>query len=67
LKASKKYDKDNPHFHQAMHGPHAIDCWQAMDLEMQALQCVNTWMQMVQSALLKGANILPLTWAFKLK
>jgi len=50
LKAAKKYDEDNPHFHQAMHDSHALKYWQAMDLEKQALQPINTWMHMVWSA-----------------
>ncbi len=40
LKA-KKYDKDNPHYTQAITGKYTIKYKAAMEMEVQALECVN--------------------------
>jgi len=67
MKAAKKYDEDNPSFHQAMHGKHAAPYKAAMDAEVKALECAKTWTQMLRSEVPEGATVLPLTCAFKLK
>jgi len=67
LKA-KKYDKDNPHHYtQAITSKYAIEYKAAMEIEVQALECVNTWSEMLKSDVPKGFTVLQLTWAFKLK
>jgi len=66
LKA-KKYDEDNPHYNQAILGKHANEYKAAMEIEVQALERVNTWTEMLKSDVPKGCTVLPLTWAFKLK
>ena len=66
LKA-KKYDEDNPHYTQAILGKHANEYKAAMEIEVQALERVNTWTEMLKSEVPKGCTVLPLTWAFKLK
>ncbi len=67
MKAAKKYDEDNPSFHQAMHGKHAAQYKATMDAEVKALECAKTWTQMLCSKVPEGVTVLPLTWAFKLK
>jgi len=39
MKAVKKYDEDNPSFHQAMNGKHADQYKATMDAEVKALEC----------------------------
>jgi len=53
LKA-KQYDKNNPHFNQAMTGKYAIEYKAAMEVEDEAVQRVKTWTEMLQSAISKG-------------
>jgi len=66
LKA-KKHDEDNLLLNDAMHGPHAEEYKAAMDVEVQALKRAKTWTKMLRKDVPKGAKVLPLTWAFKLK
>jgi len=66
LKA-KKYDKDNPHYTQAILRKYANKYKAAMEIKVQALECINTWTEMLKTNVPKGCTVLPLTWAFKLK
>jgi len=66
LKA-KKYDEDNPHYNQAVLGKYAVEYKAAMEVEVEALQRVRTWTEMLRADVPKGCKVLPLTWAFKLK
>jgi len=66
LKA-KKYDEDNPHFHEAMHSKHSNEYKAAMELEVAALQKEKTWNEILRSQVPEGSKVLPLTWVFKLK
>lgn len=55
LKA-KKYNKDNPHFHQAMNdGQYATEYKEAMNLEVNALERVKTWSEKWSTATFQRA------------
>jgi len=66
LKA-KKYNEDNPHYNQAITGKHANKYKAVMEIEVNSLNKVRTWTEMLQKDVPKESKILPLTWAFKLK
>jgi len=44
---AKKYDKDRPHFNQAMTGKYAIEYKAAIEMEVEALQRVKMWTEML--------------------
>jgi len=48
-------------------GKYAIEYKAAMEVEVEALQRVRTWTEMLHTNVPKGCKVLPLTWAFKLK
>jgi len=48
-------------------GKYAVEYKAAMEVEVEALQRVRTWTEMLQVDIPKGCKVLPLTWAFKLK
>ena len=66
---SKKqgYDPDSPNFTQAMRSEQ-VDGWiKACAAELQELAQRGTWTEMHKKDLPPNANILPGTWAFKVK
>ena len=62
-----KDDPDNPTLRAAMHGPHADEFTQAMGIEIAALEKGDTWTPMLRSSVPRGTNVLPGTWALKIK
>ena len=67
LKASKKHDPDTPTYREAMNGPHREEFEKAMDAEVDQLRKHKTWTGVKLSHLPAKANVLPGTWAFKVK
>lgn len=67
FKAGGKADPDSPTFMEAMNGEFREQYLEAMDVEVQALQRATTWRIVPRSEVPQGANVLPLTWVFKLK
>ena len=60
-------DPDTPTMAEAMRGPHREDFLEAMQNEISELEAHKTWTEMNRSALPAGANVLPSTWAYKVK
>lgn len=67
MKASKAHDPDTPTYHEALSGPHRQEFQEAMAKEIQELEEHGTWKVIERSSLPRGANVLPSTWAFKVK
>ena len=65
--AASKVDPDTPDMATAMGGEHRADYLKAMHDEILQLEKLEAWDIVAQSELPPGANILPGTWAFKLK
>ena len=69
----KKYDADNPSYHDAMTGEHAKEYQKAMCVEIKQLISQNTWTPVDRASIPatsddgKPRPILKGTWAFKLK
>jgi hypothetical protein len=62
-----KSDPDNPTLREAMLSEHATEFKEAMTTEITALEKGNTWSPLLRSSLPQGANVLPGTWALKIK
>jgi hypothetical protein len=61
----KKSDPDNPTWTQAMNSPDADKWWDACEIEMDTLENdLKAWKLVPRE---EGMNVLPSTWAFKLK
>ena len=60
-------DPDNPTLREAMLSEHASEFKEAMAIEITALEKGNTWSPLLRSSLPHGANVLPGTWALKIK
>ncbi len=67
MKASPTSDPDSPRLHDAMSGEHREDFLVAMSKEIEELESHGTWTVIKKSTLPRGANLLPSTWAFKIK
>ena len=68
LKASKaKSDPDLPTMQEALSGPHRAEFLEAMQNEIQELEEHGTWDVIPRDQAPEGANILPSTWAFRVK
>ena len=66
-KAVKGQDPDAPTFSQAMQSAQ-VEYWiEAIKLELAELERRETWTELHRSALPEGANLVPGTWAFKIK
>ncbi len=63
--ASSKYNEDNPSFDTAMHGPFQAQFWKVMYDELTTLVCEFDCWDYVP--LTPDINVLPSTWAFKIK
>ena len=55
---------DNPTWDQAMKGPFAEEYWRAAEVEVETLEKIKAWTVVERE---DGMNVLPGTWAFKLK
>ncbi|KAG7373658.1 reverse transcriptase RNA-dependent DNA polymerase [Nitzschia inconspicua] len=64
LLASKASQADNPSYEEVMSGPHRAGFLEAMKLELATLMDMHCWDVVDRVA---GMNVLPSTWAFKLK
>jgi hypothetical protein len=60
-------DPDTPTFYEAMSGPHEAEFRAAMERELRQLIELDCWDVLWRTQLPKEANILPSTWAFKVK
>jgi hypothetical protein len=61
---SSKYNEDNPSFDTATRGPFQEESWQAMRIELNTLiNDFDCWEYVPNP----GKNVLPSTWAFKIK
>ena len=67
LKARKSNDPDTPTFGEAMRSQNREEFIKAMDLEVNDLVKHETWQTVLRSSLPEGANVIPGTWAFKIK
>jgi hypothetical protein len=70
LKASAKkrgQDPDQPTYEQAMTGEHRFEFTEAMMKEIRALEKKETWHGVLTSTIPAGAQVVPLTWVFKIK
>jgi hypothetical protein len=68
LKASKsRSDPDTPSIREALNGPFRQEFLQAMQKEIEELEEHGTWEVILRNDVSEGANILPSTWAFKIK
>ena len=66
-KATKKHDPDTPPLTEALSGRYREEFLQAMKREIDELQHHNTWTIVAKRCLAKGTNVLPGTWALKIK
>ena len=67
LKAAATPDPDTPNLQQAMMSEHAEKFREAMAKEIADLEKHKTWRLVKRSTLPKDTNVLPGTWAFKIK
>ena len=67
LKVSATYDPATPRLHEALGGEHQEEFLIAMGKDIAELEEINTRKVVRKSSLPKVANLLPSTWAFKLK
>jgi hypothetical protein len=64
LLASKASQSDNPTYEEAMNGPRREGFLQAMTIELKTLTEMECWEVVTR---VQGSNVLPSTWAFKIK
>mmetsp|Transcript_15060 Transcript_15060/g.36762 ORF Transcript_15060/g.36762 Transcript_15060/m.36762 type:complete len:970 (-) Transcript_15060:1237-4146(-) len=62
--AAKASAEDNPNWNQAMSGPLSQGYWEAMKVEIDALNNKDSWEVLDRTS---DMNVLPSTWAFKCK
>ena len=67
FKASFKNDPDSPVLQEAMIVMHKEGIKEAMSKEIDTLELVKNWNVMTRNNLPEGLNVLPLTWALKIK
>jgi hypothetical protein len=53
--------KDNPTWAEAVNGPDQVDCWEAMQKELETLESKDSW-EVIDKQ--DWMNVLPSTWAF---
>jgi hypothetical protein len=63
----KTSDPDNPSLKEAMLSKNADEFSEAMGIEIAALEKNTTWTPMLRSSVPAGTNVLPGTWALKIK
>ena len=62
-----KDDPDSPTLRQALAGPHKEEFLEAMRQEIEELEKHNTWTVVKRSEIPQGKNVIPGTWALKIK
>jgi hypothetical protein len=67
MKASAVHDPDSPRLHEAMRGDHRDEFLSAMGKEISELESHGTWTIVRKETMPDGANLLPSTWALKVK
>ena len=67
LKAGTMHDPDTLDFKQAMTSKYKDKFIEAMKVEIDLLTKMKAWIVVDRRSLPEGANILPSTWAFKIK
>jgi hypothetical protein len=67
MKASSGHDPDTPRLHEAMRGEHRDEFLTAMGKEIAELESHGTWEVVRKESMPAGANLLPSTWALKIK
>jgi len=68
FKATRKgRDPDTPDYKEAMTGPHRKEFEKAMIKEIKELEARGAWTGVLHSTVPKGVQIVPLTWAYKIK
>jgi hypothetical protein len=67
LMKAHKQDPDLPTLGEAMAGPHRDEFRKAMVQEIQELEAHDTWKVVRRDDMPEGANVLPGTWALKIK
>ena len=67
LKAKKSLDLDMLTYNKAMQSQYAEEFVKAMQIEVDALTKLGTWQGVLRSSLPRNGNVLPSTWAFKIK
>ena len=66
-KAKSSNDPDTPNIGQALTGVYRVEFLEAMRKEITELEGYSTWTIIGRNSLPEGANVLPSTWAFKIK
>ena len=64
---SNIYGPDTPDYSQAMKGPNSQEFREEMGAEVAELEAHSTWQEVKRSEIPSGINVLPSTWAFKVK
>ena len=67
LMKAKSNDPDLPQLHEALAGPYREEFREAMRNEIKELEEHNTWTVVRRDQLPEGANVLPSTWALRIK
>ena len=67
MKASMAHDPDTPRFHEAMSGEHRYGFLAVMGKQIEELYQKNNYKAAKKTSIPRGANILPSTWALKIK
>ena len=67
LKAKKNSDPDTLTYNEAMRSQYVDEFVEAMRIEVEALTKLGTWQGVLRSSLPRNGNVLPSTWAFKIK
>jgi hypothetical protein len=67
MKALAVHDPDSPRLHEAMQGDHRDEFLAAMGKEISELESHGTWTIVRKETMPDGANLLPSTWALKVK
>ena len=68
FKAAKKgSNPDLPNYREAMEGEHWEEFKKAMQKEVEQLEKHETWQGVLRNLVPEGAEIVPLTWAFRMK
>ena len=67
MKAKAKKDPDLPSYNEAMQGPYRDNFLKEMKTEIENLRAHGTWKLVRRSSLPLGTEVLPSTWAFRIK
>ena len=60
-------DPDTPKFREAISGPHREEFLDAMRKEIEVLESLGTWKVVKKGDVPENTNVIPTTWAFKIK